>query len=71
MYITYTITHQLTKFFATSGYENLKQMPYQWLCIPIIEITTIGYVIETLGNIKKTLKYLSKSLSVSVTDKLA
>ena len=29
----------------------------------IIEISTIGYIIETLGNIIKTLKYLPQSQS--------
>ena len=31
-------------------------MPYQWLYNPIIEISTKGYVIETLGNVIKSLK---------------
>ena len=34
------------------------QMSYQWLYSPIIKINTIGYVIETLGNVIKALKYL-------------
>ena len=28
--------------------KTLKQTPYQWLYNPIIEIATIGYVIEML-----------------------
>ena len=36
--------------------NTLIQMPYQWLCNPIIEISTIGYVIETLQNVIKMLK---------------
>ena len=27
-------------------------MLYQWLNIPIIEVTNIGYIIETLENVK-------------------
>ena len=36
--------------------KTLKQTQYQWLYNPIIEITAIGYVIETLENIIKILK---------------
>ena len=36
-------------------------MPHQWLYNPIIEISTIGYIIEMLGNIIKMLKYLPQS----------
>ena len=54
------------KFFALMTISTLMQMPYQWLYNPIIKISTIGYVIETLGNVIKMLKYLLQSLSVSV-----
>ena len=40
-------------------------MPYQWLHNPTIEISTIGYAIETLGNIIKTLK-IPPTITVSV-----
>ena len=43
------------------------QMQYQCLYSAIIEINTVGYIIEMLGNIIKVLKYLPQSLSVSVT----
>ena len=42
-------------------------MPYQWLYNPIIKTSNIGYIIETLGDIIKTLKYLPQSQSASVT----
>ena len=45
--------------------RTLKQMPYQWLYNPIIEITAIGNIIETLGNIIKMLK-ISPTITVSV-----
>ena len=37
----------------------LIQTPYEWLYNPIIEISTIGYVIETLGNVIKMFKNAS------------
>ena len=40
-------------------------MPYQWLYSPIIEITTIEYVIDMLGNIIKLLK-IPPTITVSV-----
>ena len=36
--------------------NTLTHIPYQWLYNPIIEISTIGYVIEMLGNVIKMLK---------------
>ena len=42
-------------------------MPYDWLYNSKIEINTIGYVIEMLGNVIKMLKYLPQSQSASVT----
>ena len=45
--------------------NTLIQMPYQWLYNPITEISTIGYVIETLGNIIKMLK-IPPTITVSV-----
>ena len=47
--------------------DTLIQMPYQWLYNPMIEINTIGYVIETLQNIIKMFKYLPQLQSASVT----
>ena len=47
--------------------NTLIQTPYQWLYNPIIEISIVRYVIETLGNVIKTLKYLPQSQSASVT----
>ena len=47
--------------------KTLKQTPYQWLYNPIIEIATIGYVIEMLGYVIKMLKYLPQTLLVCVT----
>ena len=45
--------------------KALKQMRYQWLYNPIIEITAIGYIIEMLGNIIETLK-IPPTITVSV-----
>ena len=45
--------------------NTLIQMPYQWLYNPIIEISTIGYIIETLENVIKTLK-IPPTITVSV-----
>ena len=39
--------------------------PYQWLYNSIIEISTIGYIIEMLGNVIKTLK-IPPTITVSV-----
>ena len=45
------------------------QTPYQWLYNPIVEINTIGNVVETFGKVIKALKYLTQSQSASVTIK--
>ena len=49
--------------------NTLIQTPYEWLYNPIIEINTIGNVIETFGKVIKALKYLPQSQSASVTIK--
>ena len=71
MYITYTITYFVLLNKRSSSpliaINTFIQIPYQWLYNPIIEISTIGYIIETLGNVIKTLKYLPQSQSATVT----
>ena len=53
------------KFFATNGHTTLKQMPCQRICNPIVKLTAIGNVIETLRNIIKMLK-IPPTIAVSV-----
>ena len=70
-YITYTFTHYQFFFWHNSSpltpIKTLAQTLYQWLNNPIIEMTTIGYVTETLGNVIETLEYLPLSKLASVT----
>ena len=54
------------KFFATNGHKHFNTNTIL-MAIYLIEISTIGYVIETLGNVIKMLKYLPQSQSTSVT----
>ena len=51
--------------------NTLIQMPYEWLNTPIIKITTRRYVVETLGNVIKTLKYLQNHSQRLLLHKLA
>ena len=66
MYIKYAFTHYLMKFFANIGYKSFK-INTMLMANPIIEITAIGigYVIEPLGNVIKTLK-IPPTITVSV-----
>ena len=52
---------------SLTAINTLIQAPYQRLYNPIIKINTIGYIIETLENVIKMLKYLPQSQSASVT----
>ena len=58
MTITYFVLLNRQNCLPLMAINTLIQTPYQWLYNPIIEISTIEYVIETLGNIIKMLKYL-------------
>ena len=58
MTITYFVLLNRRNCLPLTAINTLIQMPYQWLYNPIIKISTIEYVIETLGNVIKMLKYL-------------
>ena len=68
--------HYLATYFVLLNRRNslplmaintLIQTPYRWLYNPIIEINTMGNIIEMFGNVINTLKYLPQSQSASVT----
>ena len=70
MYITLTITYVFVLLnrqnsIPLTAINTLIQMPYQWLFNTIIEISVIGCIIETLGNVIRTLK-IPPTITVSV-----